>query len=439
MIKNISLVLLSCLIASHNATQARETDEQIVEKCKTAIRFICEFDDAADVSKTLSALADDFGYDEVDMISRDCSTCDDDLCDPAIGPRGPRGHRGKRGRTGATGPTGATGVTGATGPAGGITGNTGATGLTGATGSTGATGPTGGATGNTGATGATGPTSATGATGATGPTGAAGLVGATGNTGNTGATGATGPTGAAGLIGVTGPTGATGNTGATGPTGATGATGISGTCGIGSIFINPYMILQQDGNGIPIPGGTTTTTTPDQLFGSGVGADHPVFGTSANEPEMSMWKLPQAVGNNQDDYHIMGAQFIVPQDLDNTQPVTLDYHLFILAEGQTANEVAAMNVQAVYVPNNTNFGTTGGAGGFSESVTSPDFIVVEPITPPTRLHHQVVTVPLNNALMAPGDWAFLSILRSIPLGTEYGASFYLGGLQINYSRVCLVP
>jgi hypothetical protein len=52
------------------------------------------------------------------------------------------------------------------------------------------------------------------------------------------------------------------------------------------------------------------------------------------------------------------------------------------------------------------------------------------------LFHQIITVNLNNSLMAPGDWVYLTYVRLIPAaGAEYGASNYLGALEINYGRI----
>jgi len=194
------------------------------------------------------------------------------------------------------------------------------------------------------------------------------------------------------------------------------------------------MMLQQNGHGEDDNDDVTTTTVPDKLFGGS--GDDPVYGTGVNQPAFSAWRLPEADGNNQDDYHIFGIQFNLPSDIDVTQPVTLVYHL--LVKDNDDSGVAAMQVQADYVPANTNFGTTASSGGFSETVSSGDFAVIEP-TGSTVLHHQEVSVNLNNTLMAPNDWVFLSILRSDPAGTEYPHSIYLSTVELRYTRTCLLP
>lgn len=399
------------------------------------------------------------------IISQCCQPCN------GQGPRGKRGHRGNTGATGitgATGPTGAlgtsgaTGSTGATGPAGGVTGNTGATGITGATGPTGAigeTGPTGGATGNTGATGSTGATGVAGLigiTGATGATGAAGLIGATGRTGSTGATGRTGATGSTGsgttgaqgvtgsqglpggigligATGATGPQGATGSQGLPGPqgggtTGATGATGATGSCGNGSFFLNPYTMLQQEGN---FPGTVSTTTVPDREFGG-------VYGGSYNAPRFSAWILPEApTGIDSLTQHFIGTQFIIPDDLDRTQPVLLDFHLLIEQFGETGN--AQLQLQADYKTNGAELGNNAPAGGFAQTILTGDFPIIEPIDE-DNLRHIVITVPLNNALMFDNDWGYFLITRTEADDDDYDDDIYLSSIGVRYTRECaLIP
>ena len=339
------------------------------------------------------------------------------------GHRGERGHRGHRGRRGHTGETGATGPTGPTGPIG-ATGNTGATGPA----ITGATGPTGPSGAPTGATGATGPTGPTGATGPTGPTGATGATGPTGPTGPMGATGATGLNGLS-VTGNTGATGATGATGPTGPTGATGVTGPTGPCGTASIFINAYMMFQQDGDsGL----GVSTTTEPDMEFSG-------VYGGSYNTPRISAWDLPQPplISSNA---HRISTQFTVPEDLDNTQPVFLDYHLLIDDGDTDTDEFAQLRLQANYIAAGVEFGNNPPATGFTiETVDSGNFL----ITPPTdtdNLRHQVVTIQLNNAAMAPNFWAYLCVTRiDADDADEYDASIFLSAITVRYSRICAVP
>ncbi len=365
----------------------------------------------------------------------------------ATGATGPSitGATGAAGNTGATGNTGPTGATGATGPsitgATGAAGNTGATGNTGPTGATGATGPsiTGatGAAGNTGATGNTGPTGATGATGpsVTGATGAAGNTGATGNTGPTGATGATGPsvtgaTGAAGNTGATGntgPTGATGATGATGPTGATGATGASitgatGATGAGGktqLFLNAYQI------------GDDTGGNPNVSFNNVYGPT-----SASNVPSLVAWKVsPSTVGNAKP----LGGQFAVPQDIDTSQPITLQIDLYIDAINGSSGTVANIQIQADYEKNGNEIGTTAPATGFSQTVTTGNFTVTEPTGATgtqANLKLNVVSVTLSSALMAGNDWGYVSLFRVAPTsGTEYTKDIYLALFTLRYTRL----
>lgn len=432
MIKKLSLVLLaSYAIAAHTTVHANNS-AQLPEKYRATIHLICDIADPADVSKSLQDLSnvidkndatpsletvknatcdalvllkkaqDKFALshfaaiynylqnylatlnsnafvaevcDEyfLDIVDNDSKTITRQInCFEPTGPMGPRGRRGHRGHRGHRGATGV--------------------GTTGATGATGATGPSGAPTGATGATGSTGATGATGSTGATGATGA-------------------------------------------GATGSTGATGAAGGCGQGSLFLNPYMMLKQEGNGGSSNSDVTTSITPDKLFGGS--KQTPVYGTGVNQPVFSAWILPTANGNSQSDYHIFGLQFVLPSDVDVTQPVTLVYHIMVKDNGDDTG-AAAMTVQADYVPDNTDFGTTATAGGFSETVASGDFTVVQP-TGSTVLHHQTVSVNLNNTLMLPNDWVFLSISRSPTTGAEYPDNIYLSVVELRYTRTCLLP
>jgi hypothetical protein len=352
------------------------------------------------------------------------------------GPTGPTGSTGAAGETGSTGPTGATGNTGATGVTGqtgptGPTGNTGATGETGSTGPTGATGNTGatGVTGQTGPTGPTGNTGATGETGSTGPTGAIGNTGATGITGNTGATGetgstgptgATGNTGATGVTGQTGPTGPTGNTGATGATGSTGATGATGSsasCGLNQILINVFMMSNNNSG------------NPDTSFNN-------VYATGASAPGLNAWSInPSTSAQNPID-----AQFAIPNDLDTTQPVTLEIHFFINAIGGSSGNQANVQVRADYAPSGVEIGTIAPATGFDETVTSGNFTITEPTGSgggQQNLRHITTTVTLNGALMAGNNWGYITLTRITPTsGTEYNRDIYVAMYVIKYTRTC---
>ena len=339
----------------------------------------------------------------------------------AQGPRGHKGRRGHPGKIGPTGPTGATGAgqtgaTGATGPGGGATGSTGATGTTGdtgptgdtgATGATGATGDTGptGATGDTGATGATGDTGPTGATGDTGPTGPTGATGDTGPTGATGATGDTGPTGATGATGDTGPTGATGATGDTGPTGATGATGpVNFT---DELFINAEMMANIDG------------TNPDSnLTAAYISPASPLFAW--------IMRIP-----NESPADIIGAQFVIPNTLDRTQPVTLIIHCFSLIDPFNFGDVQ-LQVNADYKASGEALGSAAPETGYAETVsTGIHTIIAEPAS--TNLRYFTLTVSLDPTLMIGKTWGFLNLLRVFP-GPDANI-MYLTELSIQYTKI----
>ena len=293
--------------------------------------------------------------------------------------QGPRGHKGRRGHPGKIGPTGPTGATGA-----------------GQTGATGATGPGGGATGSTGATGTTGDTGPTGPTGATGDTGPTGATGATGDTGPTGATGATGDTG---------PTGATGATGDTGPTGATGATGpVNFT---DELFINAEMMANIDG------------TNPDSnLTAAYISPASPLFAW--------IMRIP-----NESPADIIGAQFVIPNTLDRTQPVTLIIHCFSLIDPFNFGDVQ-LQVNADYKASGEALGSAAPETGYAETVsTGIHTIIAEPAS--TNLRYFTLTVSLDPTLMIGKTWGFLNLLRVFP-GPDANI-MYLTELSIQYTKI----
>src|SRR3990172_2773839 len=264
----------------------------------------------------------------------------------------------------------------------------------------------------------------------TGPRGPRGHRGHRGRRGPTGNTGETGNTGA------TGPTGATGATGSTGDTGPQGIPGIPGQCGTGCFFLNAYTMLEQH----TVIGVLTLETDPDTTFDE-VYEDATPAGINA--PVVQAWELPQTplVPIDETLIHRISTQFVVPSDADLTQPVLLDFHLFIAQNGIVAPSPisAQMRVQADYRGNGEQFGTGALGGSFSETILSGDFSCIEPTGDNENLNHIVVTVPMNNLLMSNNDWGYLSITRIDPEDEqEYADSIYLAEIGVRYTRLCLL-
>lgn len=289
-------------------------------------------------------------------------------------PRGHRGHKGKKGSTGPTGPTGLTGSTGATGPA-----NTGTNGPTGATGST-------GATGNTGTTGPIGGTGPTGSTGSTGQTGATGSTGATGQTGSTGTTGSTGPTG---------------------PTGATGATGVTNL--FDELFINAPMMVNEVGE------------TPDTIFTT----------TYGPQTTIDAWRMQ--LGGDSSPANVVGAQFIIPSNLDATQPVTLILHCFNQLIPSLTGAVQFF-VTTDYKSFDEEFGIVAPATGYAEELFTNEYTIIDPIS--TNLRYFTISIALNPALINGKTWGFVAINRNpTSIGTDYEGAIFLTATSIQYTRI----
>lgn len=215
-----------------------------------------------------------------------------------------------------------------------------------------------------------------------------------------------------------GPQGPRGKRGKRGRRGRTGATGVAGTGGEGCFFINQYSIAQQQ-----MTDGFVINFDPDSAF-----LAYPLTSPGV---VVTAWHLPPFL---LDLTILYLAPFVVPSDLDTTQPVFLDFHLFF-AEEEFAPGTAALEVLAQYTGNGVEFGSNPPATGFVETVTSADFAV----TPPADLENLVsaiVTVQLDGALMAGNDTGDLVIYRVAPTtGTQYNGSIYLDSIAVRYTRL----
>jgi len=250
-----------------------------------------------------------------------------------------------------------------------------------------------------------GPRGKRGRRGRTGPTGPTGGTGATGID-PTGATGATGPGG-----GATGPTGATGNTGPTGTTGPTGSTGSTGATGPGNLidelFINAFMMTN------------TIAQTPDTFFTA-------TYGTPT---VLAAWALI----NPFDGITPVGTQFIIPSTLDATQPVTLTIHCFSIPLEAFGD--VRFQVQIDYKANGEDFGANPPANGYSETLLSGDYTVVDALSSPNSKYF-TTTIPLNGTLIAGKTWSELVITRTPTIsGDNYQGPIFLSAVSIQYTKI----
>lgn len=310
------------------------------------------------------------------------------------GATGPRGHKGERGHRGHRGHPGAAGLS--------------------ITGATGATGPAGGPQGVQGIQGVQGPNGATGPQGTQGLQGVAGPVGPTGPQGVQGiqgVVGVTGATGPSGVTGATGPSGATGATGAgsTGATGIAGATGPAGTVGEGILAFTPMAMRNKHGD--------------LHVFGDDV--------YNVDDAIIPTWKLKPSSPKP------VSLQFGIPSDLDITGPAALEVFIIFAKKNGTLPGFAQIQVLADY-RDFTEVGSNAPALGFKEIVNSGDFTVVEPVNS-DNLYVISVIIPLNSALMAPGDWANIIINRINPTSTDYNEDIYLSAITFNYTKLSVLP
>ena len=184
-------------------------------------------------------------------------------------------------------------------------------------------------------------------------------------------------------------------------------------------------MLQQEGN---FPASVSTTTVPDREFGG-------VYGGAYNAPRFSAWILPPSpTGIDFLTQHFIGTQFVIPNDLDTTQPVFLDFHILIEQFGESGD--ARLQLQADYKTNGAELGNNAPASGFAETIETLDFPIIEPIDS-DNLRHIIITVPLNPLLMLNNDWGFFLITRINPDSEdEYEDDIYLSSIAVRYTRSC---
>ena len=222
-----------------------------------------------------------------------------------------------------------------------------------------------------------------------------------------------------GRRGATGNTGTTGATGATGETGATGATGPAVECGVNSLFINASMMTD------------LYNANPNTSFNNVYGPS-----TSFSTAPIAAWAMSIALFEQVPTV----TQFVIPNDMDTTQPITLTLHCFNSLNVEAFGSVA-FQIQTDYKSNGLEIGTTPPATGFSETLITPNHLVVDPTgfgVDQANIRYFTTSVPLDGTLIAGNTWAYVSIIRVLPSDDEndYSAQVYLGAISIEYTRIC---
>jgi hypothetical protein len=208
--------------------------------------------------------------------------------------------------------------------------------------------------------------------------------------------------------------GKTGFTGPTGSTGATGATGPAAPCGVSEIWMNA---LQMAGCG------------EGPLWPPIIGLEP--YGGCFSIP---VWDLTDPLVAT----HGGWGAFDIPDDLDNTMPVTVVVHILVQStDGPPTGSMAALEINMAYLSNNEIGGVTPPGTGFADTQFSADFTVTPPdITSSDNVREITVSVPLDSALMTPGNFGFIAVTRTPATTDEYAATIWLATLSIQYTRLC---
>ena len=151
-----------------------------------------------------------------------------------------------------------------------------------------------------------------------------------------------------------------------------------------------------------------------------------VYTTSGLLFPIRVWSLHPS-GSTQEAITLL---FNIPADFDTILPLQVELHLMIDNKA-AAGTNAALLVRADFKGNNAQFGAA--AGGAEQSITSSTITFTEPTG--NNLKHVMVTVPLNNTGIFPGDFAFMAFTRAAPTGTEYNADIYLSSVSFRYKKV----
>ena len=212
-----------------------------------------------------------------------------------------------------------------------------------------------------------------------------------------------------------GPKGKKGHKGDTGPQGQQGIQGPQGPQGIpgpstfsDELFINAPMMTD------------TFASTPNTSFNITYGD-----GTS-----IEAWVM--VFGGDSGSANIVGTQFIIPSNIDATQPVTLTLHCFNRVIPGTLGNVQFL-VQTDYKAHNEQVGNTFPLTGFAESITTNVYTIIDPLSP--NIRYFSLTISLNPSLMTGKRWGYISVNRVPTEDPNYIDPIYLTEISIQYTKI----
>jgi hypothetical protein len=173
------------------------------------------------------------------------------------------------------------------------------------------------------------------------------------------------------------------------------------------LFVNAPQITNQDGG------------TPDISFALTYGIP----------TVLEAWTMPfpLVTGNP-----AFGSQFLIPINLDRTEPVSLTLHFFNAAEDASGD--VRFLVQTDYMETTEIIGISLPADGYAQTLQTGNIPVLNPAGA-NNLRYFTATVDLNGALMVNKTWAVVVVTRILTTNVnDFVAPVYLTGISMRYTR-----
>ena len=128
-----------------------------------------------------------------------------------------------------------------------------------------------------------------------------------------------------------------------------------------------------------------------------------------------------------------GTQFLIPINLDRTQPVSLTMHFFNPI-GEGTGDIR-LQIQADYMQTAEIIGISFPATGYDETFQTGNLPVINPVGA-DNLRYFTVTVSLNPALMVNKTWAVVVLTRIFTTNdNDFPGPIFLTGLSVRYTRL----
>jgi len=124
----------------------------------------------------------------------------------------------------------------------------------------------------------------------------------------------------------------------------------------------------------------------------------------------------------------------LPDDIDPLRAALLDLYLLVNNQNQEIG-TAQLQIDIDCVTDQEEMGISYPANGFSETVYTNDFTIVEPIgLNNMRMIH--IAVPLNSQLLFKNSLCDIIIQRIVPLDEtmEYNGALYLSVISLRYYK-----